>query len=143
MHYRVIMAAISAVGIQHLDSLSDVVEKITAVWPRQTVPDQVVRTAGEIELVDAVPEALRERMARGHIYPAELAAAALGGLLAVHATGPGGPTGVRRAALAAQRLLIESLGGGPADAPHKQEVRWQRAAGRLRWPPVCVPGTGR
>jgi Osmosensitive K+ channel His kinase sensor domain len=40
------MAAISAVGIQHLDSLSDVVEKITAVWPRQTVPDQVVRTAG-------------------------------------------------------------------------------------------------
>ena len=70
---------ISTVGIEHLDSLSDVMEKITAVWPGQTVPDQVVRTACEIELVDAAPEALRERMARGHIYPAERAAAALDG----------------------------------------------------------------
>jgi len=45
----------------------------------QTVPDPVVRTAGEVELVGAAPEVLRQRMARGHIYPPPDAEAALGG----------------------------------------------------------------
>jgi two-component system, OmpR family, sensor histidine kinase KdpD len=70
---------ISAVRIGHLDSLADVVTKIIGAAPRQTVPDSVVRAAGEIELVDAAPEALRDRLARGHIYPADQVEAALGG----------------------------------------------------------------
>jgi two-component system sensor histidine kinase KdpD len=69
---------ISTVSIGHLESLSDAVEKITGVPHRETVPDPVVRAADEVELVDIAPQALQERLARGHIYPAERAGAAPG-----------------------------------------------------------------
>jgi len=68
---------ISTVNIQHLESLNDVVESITGVKQRETVPDDVVRGADQIELVDMTPEALRRRMAHGHIYPADNVDAAL------------------------------------------------------------------
>ena len=68
---------ISTVNIQHLESLNDVVESITGVVQRETVPDEVVRRADQIELVDMSPEALRRRMAHGNIYPAEKVDAAL------------------------------------------------------------------
>jgi two-component system sensor histidine kinase KdpD len=70
---------ISAVSVGHLGSLADVAAKITGAAPRQAVPDPVVRAAAEIELVDVAPEVLRNRIARGHIYPAPAAKAALGG----------------------------------------------------------------
>jgi hypothetical protein len=70
---------ISTVNIGQLDSLADVVEKITGAAPRQAVPDPVVRAACEVELVDLTPEALCDRMARGHIYPVREAEAALSG----------------------------------------------------------------
>ena len=60
---------ISTVNIQHLESLNDVVEKITGVPQRETVPDAMVRAADQVELVDMTPEALRRRMAHGNIYP--------------------------------------------------------------------------
>lgn len=68
---------ISTVNIQHLESLNDVVEKITGVPQRETVPDRVVRAADQIELVDMSPEALRRRMAHGNIYAPEKVDAAL------------------------------------------------------------------
>jgi two-component system sensor histidine kinase KdpD len=68
---------ISAVNIQHLESLNDVVEKITGVPQRETVPDAVVRAADQVELVDMTAEALRRRMAHGNIYRAEKIDAAL------------------------------------------------------------------
>jgi two-component system sensor histidine kinase KdpD len=68
---------ISNVNIQHLESLNDVVEKITGVPQRETVPDAMVRAADQVELVDMTPEALRRRMAHGNIYPAEKIDAAL------------------------------------------------------------------
>jgi two-component system sensor histidine kinase KdpD len=68
---------ISTVNIQHLESLNDVVEKITGVPQRETVPDAVARAADQVELVDMTPEALRRRMAHGNIYPAEKIDAAL------------------------------------------------------------------
>jgi two-component system, OmpR family, sensor histidine kinase KdpD len=68
---------ISNVNIQHLASLNDVVEKITGVPQRETVPDAIVRAADQVELVDMTPEALRRRMAHGNIYPAEKINAAL------------------------------------------------------------------
>src|ERR1022692_4154571 len=68
---------ISTVNIQHLESLDDVVEKITRVPQRETVPDAVVRAADQVELVDMTAEALRRRMAHGNIYPAEKIDAAL------------------------------------------------------------------
>jgi two-component system, OmpR family, sensor histidine kinase KdpD len=175
---------ISAVNIQHLESLNDVVEKITGVPQRETIPDAIVRAADQVELVDMTPEALRRRMAHGNIYPPEKIDAALtnyfrtgnlsalrelallwladkvddglqryrsehkirgawearervvvaltggpegktlvrraariaarssgGDLLAVHVTKSDGLTGANPAALAAQRRLVESVGG--------------------------------
>ncbi len=68
---------ISTVNIQHLESLNDVVERITGVPQRETVPDEVVRRADQQELVDMTPYALRRRMAHGNIYPPEKIDAAL------------------------------------------------------------------
>ena len=68
---------ISTVNIQHLESLNDVVERITGLVQRETVPDDVVRRADQIELVDMSSEALRRRMAHGNIYPPERVDAAL------------------------------------------------------------------
>ncbi|HEY7814231.1 MAG TPA: universal stress protein, partial [Nakamurella sp.] len=178
------VTVITTVNIQHLDSLNDVVAEITGVPQRETVPDEVVRRADQIELVDMTPEALRRRMAHGNIYvpdqvdaalnnyfrvgnltalrelgllwladkvdeglqryraahhisqtwearervvvaltggpegetlirrAARIAARSSGGdLLAVHVTRSDGLTGANPAALAAQRRLVESLGG--------------------------------
>src|SRR5580693_3450197 len=69
---------ITTVNIQHLESVNDVVNQITGVVQRETVPDIAVRRADQIELVDMSPEALRRRMAHGNIYPAEKVDAALG-----------------------------------------------------------------
>jgi len=68
---------ISNVNIQHLESLNDVVEKITGVPQRETVPDAMVRAADQVELIDMTAEALRRRMAHGNIYKAEKIDAAL------------------------------------------------------------------
>jgi len=72
------MTVITTVNIQHLESLNDVVQRITGVTQKETVPDAVVRAADQIELVDMSPEALRRRMAHGSIYPAAKVDAALG-----------------------------------------------------------------
>ena len=71
------ITVISTVNVQHLESLNDVVERITGVKQRERIPDEVVRRAAQIELVDITPEALRRRMAHGNIYPAEKIDAAL------------------------------------------------------------------
>jgi two-component system sensor histidine kinase KdpD len=68
---------ISTVNIQHLESVHDVVEHITGTAQRETVPDEVVRRADQVELVDMAPEALRRRMAHGNIYRPERIDAAL------------------------------------------------------------------
>ncbi|MFI9227167.1 ATP-binding protein [Streptomyces rimosus] len=68
---------VATLNIQHLDSLSDVVEKITGVPQDETVPDAFVRRADQIELVDLPAEGLRRRMAHGNIYPPEKVDAAL------------------------------------------------------------------
>ncbi|HEV7525359.1 MAG TPA: DUF4118 domain-containing protein, partial [Acidimicrobiia bacterium] len=68
---------VSTVNIQHLESVNDVVESITGVQQRETLPDEVVRRADQVELVDSTPEALRRRMAHGNIYKPEKVDAAL------------------------------------------------------------------
>ncbi|MBP2706192.1 sensor histidine kinase KdpD [Microbispora sp. RL4-1S] len=68
---------ISTVNIQHLESVNDVVEQITGIPQRETVPDEVVRRADQVELVDMSPEALRRRMAHGNVYGPEKVDAAL------------------------------------------------------------------
>ncbi|WP_443066503.1 ATP-binding protein [Streptomyces sp. NBC_01262] len=68
---------VTTVNIQHLESLNDVVRKITGVPQRETVPDEIVRRADQIELVDLPAEALRRRMAHGNVYAPEKVDAAL------------------------------------------------------------------
>ncbi|HEX3783888.1 MAG TPA: DUF4118 domain-containing protein [Pseudonocardiaceae bacterium] len=68
---------LATVNVQHLESLNDVVERITGVAQHETVPDEVVRKAEQIELVDITPEALRRRLAHGNVYPAQRIDAAL------------------------------------------------------------------
>ncbi|MFF2625701.1 ATP-binding protein [Kitasatospora griseola] len=85
---------ISTVNIQHLESLGDVVEGITGVRQRETVPDEVVRRADQIELVDMSPQALRRRLAHGNVYAPEKVDAAL-----AHYFRPGNLTALRELAL--------------------------------------------
>ncbi|MFD5583231.1 ATP-binding protein [Streptomyces sp. NPDC058733] len=85
---------VSTVNIQHLESLGDVVESITGVRQQETVPDEVVRRADQIELVDMSPEALRRRMAHGNIYQPDKVDAALSNYFR-----PGNLTALRELAL--------------------------------------------
>ncbi|MGY3061606.1 two-component system sensor histidine kinase KdpD [Streptomyces sp. TE3672] len=85
---------VTAVNIQHLESLNDVVERITDVPQRETIPDEVVRRADQIELVDMPAEALRRRMAHGNIYAPEKIDAALSNYFR-----PGNLTALRELAL--------------------------------------------
>ena len=71
------ITVISTLNIQHLESLNDVVAQITGVEQRETVPDEIVRKAAQIELVDITPEALRRRLAHGNVYPSERIDAAM------------------------------------------------------------------
>ncbi|NRD27373.1 ATP-binding protein [Frigoribacterium sp. VKM Ac-2836] len=68
---------VSTVNVQHVDSLTDVVERITGATQRETVPDAVLRSADQVELVDLAPQALRDRLAEGVVYPADRVDAAL------------------------------------------------------------------
>ncbi|MGO2533694.1 DUF4118 domain-containing protein [Arthrobacter rhombi] len=68
---------VSTVNIQHIESLNDVIEQITGVPQRETIPDAVLRGAHQIEVVDLAPQALRDRLDGGHVYPAERIDAAL------------------------------------------------------------------
>ncbi len=88
------ITVISTLNIQHLESLNDVVASITGVEQRETVPDDIVRKAAQIELVDITPEALRRRLAHGNVYPPERVDAALSNYFR-----PGNLTALRELAL--------------------------------------------
>ncbi|MFI6056255.1 ATP-binding protein [Streptomyces violascens] len=88
------IGVVTTVNIQHLESLGDVVESITGVRQQETVPDEVVRRADQIELVDMSPQALRRRMAHGNIYKPEKVDAALSNYFR-----PGNLTALRELAL--------------------------------------------
>ena len=67
----------TTVNVQHIESLSDVIQQITGVRVRETVPDVLIERADEIELVDISPEELLERLAEGKVYMPEQAQRAL------------------------------------------------------------------
>jgi two-component system, OmpR family, sensor histidine kinase KdpD len=69
---------LSTMNVQHIESLTPMVERITGVRVRETVPDWVVQRAGEIVMADLTPEALQTRMRRGDIYPVDRAERAIG-----------------------------------------------------------------
>jgi two-component system, OmpR family, sensor histidine kinase KdpD len=71
---------ITTVNISNLESMGDIVATIIGSSPSETVPDSVVRAADQIELVDMSPEALRRRLAHGHVYPPDRIDTALANL---------------------------------------------------------------
>ncbi|MDO9336142.1 MAG: sensor histidine kinase KdpD [Caulobacter sp.] len=63
----------TTLNVQHLESLVEVIWKITGVRQRETVPDSALSRADDIELIDITPTELRERMAAGKVYVPETA----------------------------------------------------------------------
>lgn len=68
---------VSTCNVQHVESVADAVETILGVPVRERVPDDEVRSADEIELVDMSPHALRQRMRHGNVYAPDRAIIAL------------------------------------------------------------------
>ncbi|HMA51882.1 MAG TPA: sensor histidine kinase KdpD, partial [Magnetospirillaceae bacterium] len=91
----------STLNIQHLESLNDVIERIAGIKVRETLPDSVLGTASEIELIDLPPEDLLKRLAEGKVYVPEQAK-----LAAQNFFTPGTLTALREMALrhAAERV---------------------------------------
>jgi two-component system, OmpR family, sensor histidine kinase KdpD len=67
----------STLNIQHLESLNDIVARITRVRVRETVPDALLDRADDIELIDLTPEELIERLKEGKVYAPEQAQRAM------------------------------------------------------------------
>ena len=63
----------TTVNVQHLESLNDVIERITGVKVRETLPDSVLEQADEVELVDISPDELIERIHEGKVYSSDMA----------------------------------------------------------------------
>lgn len=91
----------ATLNIQHLDSLNDVVEQISGVKVRETLPDSVLAKADEIELIDLPPEDLIKRLHEGKVYVPEQARQAINSFFS-----PGNLTALREMALrhAAERV---------------------------------------
>jgi two-component system sensor histidine kinase KdpD len=58
----------TTLNVQHLESVNDIVERITGIVVRETLPDRVLEAADEVELVDISPDELTERLREGKIY---------------------------------------------------------------------------
>jgi two-component system sensor histidine kinase KdpD len=84
----------TAVNIQHIESLNDVVAQITHVRVRETVPDKVFDLADAIELIDLTPDDLIQRLKEGKVYIPKQAERAL-----EHYFSPGNLTALRELAL--------------------------------------------
>src|SRR6476646_2749271 len=84
----------TAVNIQHLESLNDVVAQITHVRVRETVPDSIFDRADAIELIDLTPDDLIQRLKEGKVYVPRQAQRAL-----EHYFSPGNLTALRELAL--------------------------------------------
>lgn len=68
---------VTTMNVQHLESVSDAVATITGAPVNERLPDEVLLTADEIELVDMSPHALRQRMKHGNVYPPDRTQVAL------------------------------------------------------------------
>ncbi|VIO78295.1 Sensor protein KdpD [Bradyrhizobium ivorense] len=84
----------TAINIQHIESLNDVVAQITHVRVRETVPDSVIDRADAIELIDLTPDDLIQRLKEGKVYVPRQAERAL-----EHYFSPGNLTALRELAL--------------------------------------------
>src|SRR5205085_1567747 len=99
----------TAVNIQHIESLNDVVAQITHVRVRETVPDKIFDRADAIELIDLTPDDLIQRLKEGKVYVPKQAERAL-----EHYFSPGNLTALRELAL--RRTAANRSLSPPSDA---------------------------
>jgi two-component system sensor histidine kinase KdpD len=111
----------TTLNVQHLESLVDVVWKITGVRVRETVPDSALSDADEIELVDLTPEELRKRLGEGKVYVPETAR-----LASEHFFKPENLTALREMAL---RRAAETVDDQLVGVMRRQGIEGPWAAG--------------
>lgn len=92
----------STLNVQHIESLNDVVARITRIRVRETVPDRVIDAADEIELIDLTPADLIARLAEGKVYVRDQAQRALR-----HYFSTGNLTALRELALRRTALRVD------------------------------------
>ncbi|SIT11920.1 universal stress protein [Alicyclobacillus vulcanalis] len=105
---------VSAVNVQHLESLKDRVEHITGAAIRERVPDWFVKLASEVKLIDVSPETLVERLLEGKIYPPEKVEQAL-----AHFFHPAHLAALREIALREVADVVDGRIATPPDDPER------------------------
>src|SRR6201986_515448 len=125
----------TTLNVQHIESLNDVVAKITHVRVRETVPDSILDRADDIELVDLTPEDLLQRLKDGKVYIADAAERAAQNYFV-----PGNLAALRELALrrTAQRVDAQMVDYMRA---HAISGPWE-ASDRLLVSVTAGPGTG-
>ena len=128
----------TALNIQHLESLSDVVSRITGVTVRETVPDKVIEQADEIVVVDITPDELIQRLKEGKVYLPDNARRAADNFFK-----PGNLTALRELALrrTADRVDDQMVELSAA-ARHRRPVADGRAHPGLRRPRSAFASRG-
>jgi two-component system sensor histidine kinase KdpD len=130
---------ISTVNVQHVESVKDVVEKISGVPVRETLPDRVLDGADVIQFIDIAPEALRKRMRHGNIYAREQVETALANFFRPRNLAAMRQIGLRLVAdsMARSRAVVRSpedvlvgvSGGGSSEELMRRGVRLARRRG--------------
>jgi two-component system sensor histidine kinase KdpD len=92
----------TTLNVQHIESLNDVVARITRIRVRETVPDSIVDNADDIELIDLTPDDLIQRLRDGKVYVPHQAERAIG-----HYFSPGNLTALRELALRRTAQLVD------------------------------------
>ncbi|HVY56280.1 MAG TPA: sensor histidine kinase KdpD [Xanthobacteraceae bacterium] len=107
----------TTLNIQHLESLNDVIQKITKVRVRETVPDTVFDKADEVVLVDLPPDELLKRLAEGKVYIQDTAARAVENFFKLQNLTALRELALRRAAERVDAALIERMQAQAIEGP--------------------------
>ncbi|HVV61682.1 MAG TPA: sensor histidine kinase KdpD [Pseudolabrys sp.] len=107
----------TTLNIQHLESLNDVVQKISKVRVRETVPDNVFDKADEVVLVDFPPDELLKRLAEGKVYVQDTAARAVENFFKPQNLTALRELALRRAAERVDAALIERMQAQAIEGP--------------------------
>lgn len=107
----------TALNIQHLESLSDLVARIAGIAVRETVPDIVLRTADEVILVDLPPAELIARLNEGKVYLPDTATRALDGFFKPATLTALRELALRRAADRVDDQMVDFLRQGAVEGP--------------------------
>lgn len=118
----------STLNVQHIESLNDIVARITRVRVRETIPDAVLERADEVQLIDLTPEELIERLQQGKVYAPDQAQRALR-----HYFAPGNLSALRELAMRRAADTIDGKVRGHRKA-QGEEAPWAASERIL----VCI-----